>query len=86
MYDPASIGQEYSLGHGDGITVEEDAKINVASTRFEHSEDVEVRVKSTDGSKLGPVSNVIFRTFDIQYDITDTQAFSRTKFSNPPLQ
>ncbi|KAH7176040.1 glycosyl hydrolase family 49-domain-containing protein [Dactylonectria macrodidyma] len=66
MGDPASLGQEYSLGNGDGITVE-DAKINMAWTQFEHSKDVEARVKSTESSKLGPVSNVITRPFDIQY-------------------
>ncbi|KAL3956510.1 hypothetical protein ACCO45_009356 [Purpureocillium lilacinum] len=65
MYDPANPGQEYNLADGDGITVEEDAKINMAWTQFQYAKDVEVRITSKDGSALGPTSNVVIRPSDI---------------------
>ncbi|GJN82026.1 hypothetical protein PLIIFM63780_005563 [Purpureocillium lilacinum] len=70
MYDPANPGQEYNLADGDGITVEEDAKINMAWTQFQYAKDVEVRITSKDGSALGPTSNVVIRPSDIRYDIS----------------
>lgn len=74
MYDPADPSREYNLPDGDGITVETDAKINMAWTQFEYSQDVEVRIKSTDNSKLGPASNVVIRPSKIKYTITSPDA------------
>ena len=69
MYDPANPEKEYDLSDGDGITVEEDAKISMAWTQFEYSKDVEVQIKSTDMSQLGPASNVVIRPSDLRYTI-----------------
>ncbi|KAH7243758.1 hypothetical protein MRS44_017116 [Fusarium solani] len=74
MYDPANAGQEYNLQDGDGITIESEAKINMAWTQFEYSQDVEVRIKSTDNSELGPASNVVIRPSNIKYTITSPAA------------
>ncbi|KAH7113104.1 dextranase [Dactylonectria estremocensis] len=74
MYDPSNPGQEYNLQDGDGITVESDAKINMAWTQFEYSQDVQVRIKSTDHSKLGPASNVVIRPSQVKYKITSPDA------------
>ncbi|KAH7247350.1 glycoside hydrolase [Fusarium redolens] len=74
MYDPANPSREYALQDGDGITVGPDAKINMAWTQFEYSQDVEVRVKSTDNSKLGPASNVVIRPSQIKYTINPPDA------------
>ncbi|KAM0331402.1 hypothetical protein ACHAQA_003075 [Verticillium albo-atrum] len=61
MFDPAQPGQEYDLADGDGITIEADEGINMAWSQFQYSRDVDVRIVSTDGSALGPASNVIIR-------------------------
>lgn len=74
MYDPAHPdGEQYDLADGDGISVEIDEGINMAWTQFEYDEDVDVRIVSTDGSSLGPASNVIVRPTHIQYDIESPQ-------------
>ncbi|KAH7160997.1 glycosyl hydrolase family 49-domain-containing protein [Dactylonectria macrodidyma] len=70
MYYLANPGQEYKLQDGDGITIETDAKINMAWTQFQYSRDVEVRIKSNDNSEFGPASNVVIHTPNVKYTIT----------------
>lgn len=70
MYDPADLGRQYS--DNDGISVEVDAGINMAWTQFQYAVDVQVRVSSTDGSLLGPESNVVIRPSNVEYTVTSS--------------
>ncbi|WAO87398.1 Hypothetical protein NCS54_00470500 [Fusarium falciforme] len=72
MFDPAQPGREYNLTDGDGITVEVDAGISMAWSQFQYSRDVDVRIVSTDGSSLGPASNVVVRPVDLDLAVTSS--------------
>lgn len=73
MLDPAQPGVEYDLADGDGITIEADEGINMAWTQFVYSRDVDVRIVSTDGSALGPASNVVIRPVDLAFAVTSPE-------------
>jgi hypothetical protein len=70
MLDPAYPNLQYDLADGDGITIEADEGINMAWTQFLYRSDVDVRIVSTDGSPLGPTSNVVIRPVDLGFAIT----------------
>lgn len=70
MFDPAEPGIQYDLADGDGITIEEDAGVNMAWTQFQHRMDVDIRIVTTDGSALGPASNVVIRPIDLGFTVT----------------
>ncbi|KAI8713686.1 hypothetical protein NCS52_01213900 [Fusarium sp. LHS14.1] len=74
MFDPAQPGLEYNLTDGDGITVEVDAGINMAWSQFQYSRDVNVRIVSSDGSPLGPASNVVIRPVDLDLVVISPSA------------
>ncbi|KAF5618631.1 dextranase [Fusarium sp. NRRL 52700] len=69
MFDPAQPGKEYEFADGDGITIEADEGINMAWTQFIYREDVDVRIVATDGSSVGPVSNVVIRPVDLDFEV-----------------
>ncbi|KAG5800688.1 hypothetical protein H9Q69_000247 [Fusarium xylarioides] len=69
MFDPAQPGKKYDLADGDGITVEADEGINMAWTQFIYQKDVDVRIVTTDGSSIGPASNVVIRPADLGFEV-----------------
>ncbi|EWG54467.1 hypothetical protein FVEG_12681 [Fusarium verticillioides 7600] len=73
MFDPAQPGKEYDLLDGDGITIEADEGINMAWTQFIYRKDVDVRIVTTDGSSIGPVSNVVIRPVDLGFTVKSTK-------------
>ncbi|KAJ4328056.1 hypothetical protein N0V84_001424 [Fusarium piperis] len=74
MFDPAQPGREYNLTDGDGVTIEVNAGINMAWSQFQYGRDVDVRIVSTDGSSLGPASNVVVRPVDLGLVVTSSGA------------
>ncbi|RNJ55292.1 hypothetical protein D7B24_008813 [Verticillium nonalfalfae] len=73
MFDPAQTGKEYNLTDGDGVTVEIDAGISMAWTQFQYRRDVDVRIISSDGSALGPASNIVIRPVDLAFQVRSPQ-------------
>lgn len=72
LYDPAALLSTYDLADGDGISLEIEEGINMAWSQFLYRKDVDVRIKSTDGSALGPVSNVVIRPENLNFEVTST--------------
>ncbi|KAF5983649.1 Dextranase [Fusarium bulbicola] len=69
MFDPVQPRKEYDFADGDGITIEADEGINMAWTQFIYQKDVDVRIVTTDGSSIGPVSNVVIRPVDLGFKV-----------------
>ncbi|KAF9764614.1 hypothetical protein IL306_002783 [Fusarium sp. DS 682] len=74
MFDPAKPGKEYEFTEGDGITIEADEGINMAWTQFIYRKDVDIRIATTDGSSIGPASNVIIRPVDLGFKVRSPKA------------
>ena len=56
IYSPWDPPYSETAPPGDGISVELDAGINMAWSQFEFAVDVDVKISSRDGTKLGPLS------------------------------
>lgn len=56
----------------DGITIESSIGLNMAWSQFEYSEDVDVKITSTDGSSLGSPSSVTIRPLATSYAISQS--------------
>lgn len=56
----------------DGITIESSIGLNMAWSQFEYSEDVDVKITSTDGSSLGSPSSVTIRPVATSYAISQS--------------
>ncbi|KAF5714546.1 dextranase [Fusarium mundagurra] len=84
MFDPAQPGKEYDLADGDGITIEADEGINMAWTQFIYRKDVDVRIITTDGSSIGPASNVVIRPVDLGFTVKSPN--DNTVLIRVPLQ
>ncbi|TVY79605.1 Dextranase [Fusarium oxysporum f. sp. cubense] len=69
MFDPAQPEKEYDFADGDGITIEADEGISMAWTQFIYRKDVDVRIVTTDGSSIGPASNVVIRPVDLGFKV-----------------
>ncbi|KAF4340801.1 dextranase [Fusarium beomiforme] len=74
MLDPVKAGKEYDFPDGDGITIEADEGINMAWMQFIYRKDVDVRIVTTDGSPLGPASNVVIRPVDLGFKASSPKA------------